>query len=48
MSIVQIPEKFTLHKFVTSHWHVLRLHSRLHPCIHDQGRIWGARGPRSS
>ena len=23
------------HAFVTSHWHILRLHSCLHTCIHD-------------
>jgi len=33
MSAVQIPEEFTA--WVTSHWYLLRLHSRLHPCIHD-------------
>jgi len=36
MSALQIAEEFTLqYGFVTSHWHLLRLHSRLHPCIHD-------------
>ena len=23
------------YEFVTSQWHELRLHARLHPCIHD-------------
>ena len=22
-------------EFITSHWHLLHLHSRLNPCIHD-------------
>jgi len=22
-------------EFVTSHWHLLRMHARLHPCVHD-------------
>jgi len=26
----------------TSHWHLLRLHSRLHPCIHDASVQRGA------
>jgi len=24
-----------LYEFVSSHWHLLRMHARLHPCIHD-------------
>ena len=28
-------QKSLQHEFVTSHWHSLRLHSRLHPYIHD-------------
>jgi len=32
MSAVQISEEFTLqYEFVTSHWHLLRKHSCLHP-----------------
>jgi len=23
------------YEFVTSHWHLLRLHARIHPCDHD-------------
>ena len=23
------------YEFVTSHWHLLRMHARLYPCIHD-------------
>ena len=23
------------YEFVTSHWHLLRMHARLHPCIYD-------------
>jgi len=35
MSAVEIPEEFIIWVGCTSHWHLLRLHSRLHPCIHD-------------
>jgi len=28
-------QKSLQYEFVTSHWHLLRLHSRLHPCIQD-------------
>ena len=28
-------QKSLQYEFVTSHWHLLHLHSRLHPCIHD-------------
>jgi len=32
MSAVQIPQEFTPYSmFVSSYWHQLRLHSRLHP-----------------
>ena len=35
MSTVEIPEKFTVGVCYVIYWHLLRLHSRLHPCIHD-------------
>jgi len=28
-------QKCSHYEFITSHWHLLRLHARLHPCIHD-------------
>jgi len=35
-------QKSLQYEFVTSHWHLLRLHSFLHPCIHDASGQRGA------